>query len=64
MVAMQDIEKAYVRPLNNEVEYRHMATLKPAAKVSRAARGAYALAGGNWDMTSTRTSASTYPDQA
>jgi len=42
MIAMQDIEKAYVRLLNNEVKYRFvidMATLKPPAKVSRATRG-------------------------
>jgi hypothetical protein len=35
MIAMQDIEKAYVRLLNNDVKYRFvidMATLKPAAK--------------------------------
>ena len=47
MIAMQDIEKAYVRLLNNEVKYRFvidMATLKPAAKVSRATRGADTLA--------------------
>jgi hypothetical protein len=40
---MQDIEKAYMRLLNNEVKYRFvidMATLKPVAKVSPATRGA------------------------
>jgi uncharacterized zinc-type alcohol dehydrogenase-like protein len=43
MIAMQDIEKAYVRLLNNEVKYRFvidMATLKPVANVSPATRGA------------------------
>jgi alcohol dehydrogenase (NADP+) len=42
MIAMQDIEKAYVRLLNNEVKYRFvidMATLKTVAKVSPATRG-------------------------
>ena len=42
MIAMQDIEKAYVRLLNNEVKYRFvidMATLKPVANVSQARRG-------------------------
>jgi uncharacterized zinc-type alcohol dehydrogenase-like protein len=43
MIAMQDIEKAYVRLLNNEVKYRFvidMATLKTVANVSPARRGA------------------------
>jgi hypothetical protein len=43
MIAMQDIEKAYVRLLNNDVKYRFvidMATLKPVVKVSPATRGA------------------------
>jgi uncharacterized zinc-type alcohol dehydrogenase-like protein len=43
MIAMHDIEKAYVRLRNNEVKYRFvidMATLKPVAKVSPATRGA------------------------
>jgi alcohol dehydrogenase (NADP+) len=46
MIAMQDIENAYARLLNNEVKYRFvidMATLKPAARVSRATRGAETL---------------------
>jgi uncharacterized zinc-type alcohol dehydrogenase-like protein len=43
MIAMQDIEQAYARLLNSDVKYRFvidMATLKPAAKGSRATRGA------------------------